>query len=71
MEPGTKERTKTVEGTFGPKRITRDEFIKRWTTSHYGQFYWLANTLAEMEELKRYEARIAEIAGAAWDRIPS
>lgn len=63
--------TKTVEGFFGkPKQITRDDFIKRWT-EHVGQMYCLAATTAEYKELRDMLNRVAELAGQAWDRMPS
>lgn len=60
--------TKTVEGHFGPKQITREDFIKRWS-SHFNQMFNLANTTAEYEELKQVSQRVSELAGASWDRI--
>lgn len=70
METVAAKATKTVEGTFGPKQITRDDFVKRWT-EHFGEVLWLANSTAEYEELRAMKRRIAELAGAAWERIPS
>lgn len=60
--------TKTVEGTFRPVQMTREEFAKRWI-SHFAQVYSLADTVADYDELKAMEQRIAEMASAAWDRI--
>ena len=62
--------TKTVEGTFGPKQITREDFVKRWT-SHFSQIFLLADTTSEYEELKNMSVRLEQLAGAAWDRIPA
>ena len=71
METVATQATKTVEGYFGkPKQITRDDFVKRWT-EHFVEVFSLANSTAEYEELKAMKARIAELAGAAWERIPS
>lgn len=60
--------TKTVHGYFGPKQVTRDEFVKQWT-SHFGEAMHLADTTAEFDELQGMKQRIAELAGAKWDRI--
>lgn len=62
--------SKTVEGTFGPKKITREDFVKRWS-GHFDQMFNLANTTAEYEEMKKMSERVRELAGASWDRIPA
>jgi hypothetical protein len=61
--------TKTVAGFFGPKQVTREEFVKEWT-SHYGQVFHLAKTTAEYDELFAFKQRIAALAGAQWDKLP-
>lgn len=62
------EATKTVEGHFGPKQVTRNEFVKQWTT-HFGQVFHLAATPAEFDELQAVKQRIAQLAGNRWDQL--
>lgn len=65
------EKTKLVEGYFGrDKLITRNDFVARWM-EHYGQLYHLAETAGDYKEIRDISHRIAELAGKAWDRIPS
>jgi nitrate/TMAO reductase-like tetraheme cytochrome c subunit len=61
--------TKTVDGFFGPKQVTRAEFVAQWA-SHFGQTLHLCATTAEFDELEKMKKRILELAGAQWDRIP-
>ena len=56
--------TKTVEGYFGPKQITRDDFIKRWA-GLVGDAYSLANTSADIAELDKNEGTRREAGGCA------
>jgi hypothetical protein len=60
--------TKTVAGYFGDKQVTKEEFIKEWK-SHFGQFFALANTVNEFDELKQMQSRIVQLAGNAWEAI--
>lgn len=62
------EATKQVEGYFGPKQVTREEFIKRWT-GHFTEFFNLAEASSEYEEMKRMQERMAALAGRKWDKI--
>lgn len=60
--------TKTVQGTFQPQQISREDFIKRWA-SHYAQLYFLADTTADYDRLVALGKEVCEMAGKAWDRI--
>lgn len=60
--------TKTVDGYFGPKQVTRDEFVTQWV-SHFNQTLHLADNVAELEELDTMALRIKALAGAKWDRM--
>lgn len=62
--------TKIIEGYFGPKQITRDEFIKRWT-GHFSELFYLARSSEELTELTVVSKRIADMAGDKWDKIPA
>lgn len=60
--------TKTVDGYFGPKQVTREAFVKQWV-EHFQQFYHLADTTAQFDDLKTTQLRIAALAGQKWDRL--
>jgi len=60
--------TKTVDGYFGPRQVTREQFISQWT-QHFSQVLHLTNTVAEFDELKVMQARIAALAGQKWDGL--
>lgn len=60
--------TKQVDGYFGVKQVTREEFVRQWT-DHFMQFYSLPCDATEMRELDRIKSRLAEMAGRAWDDI--
>jgi hypothetical protein len=60
--------TKTVQGFFGPKDITREEFVKQWA-DHFGQFYHLPETSEQMAELDAMKARLQTLAGEKWDKL--
>lgn len=66
----TDEQTKEVDGYFGPKQVTRAEFVRQWTM-HFGQVFHLADSNAELKELAAMEARISEMAGVRWDQYLS
>jgi hypothetical protein len=61
--------TKTVQGYFGPKQVTREQYVKQWT-DHFGEVYHLTSTTAEYDELTAMKARIADLAGQKWDGLP-
>lgn len=61
---------KTVEGYFGPKQLTREEYTKRWT-DHARELFSLSNTANDHNEIQTMIARVSVLAGASWDRIPS
>lgn len=60
--------TKTVHGHFGPKQITRDDFIKQWK-DHFGQCYNLCEQTGDFKEIDAMKERIAEMAGRNWDNL--
>lgn len=60
--------TKTVESFFGPKQVTREEFVKQWR-SEFNQYMYLASSTDELNELAQMQSRIAAMAGTTWDRI--
>ena len=60
--------TKMVEGYFGLKPVTREQFIAQWT-QHFSQVLHLTNTVAEFDELKVMQERIAALAGQKWDGL--
>lgn len=60
--------TKTVEGYFGPKQITREAFTAQWV-DHFQQIYHLADTTAEFDELQAMKDRLAVLAGQKWDKL--
>ncbi len=60
--------TKTVDGYFGPKQVTREAFTAQWV-EHFQQLYHLAGTSAEFTELRTLRDRIAELAGQKWDGL--
>ena len=71
------ETTKTVEGTFGPRQVTRDEFVNRWA-GHCDQMFHLAHTTAQYHELQHAAARQGTVwtsvgqnprKGPAWPRL--
>lgn len=61
-------RTKTVSSYFGDKQVTREEYVKQWT-SHFGQLFHLAMTTREFDELEVMKIRIVEMAGNRWDQL--
>ncbi len=60
--------TKTVDGYFGPKQITREAFTAQWV-EHFQQMYHLAETTAEFDELTTMKFRLAVLAGQKWDKL--
>jgi hypothetical protein len=60
--------TKTVEGYFGPKQITREEYVKQWT-SHFSQMYHLIDSSEDIKELDAMKEKLSKMAGVKWDRI--
>ncbi len=60
--------TKTVQGFFGPKAVTREEFVKIWA-DHFGQLYQLPETSEQMAEMDVMKARIETLAGERWDKL--
>jgi hypothetical protein len=60
--------TKTVDGYFGPKQVTREAFTAQWV-EHFQQVYHLADTPAEFTELRTMRDRIAVLAGQKWDGL--
>lgn len=60
--------TKTVDGYFGPKQVTREAFVAQWV-EHFQQVYHLANTTAEFTELRTMRDRIADLAGLKWEGL--
>ncbi len=60
--------TKQVDGYFGPKQVTRAEFVAQWV-QHFNQVLHLADNVAQLEELDTMSLRISELAGAKWDRL--
>lgn len=60
--------TKTVQGYFGEKQVTKEEFVKQWH-EQFVQFLHLANTGSELDELDMMMRRIDELAGNKWDAI--
>lgn len=63
--------TKTVEGTFGPKQITREEFVKRWASQVIEISFGLAQTSADYKALEAVKAQVEEMAGRKWDGLKS
>jgi len=60
--------TKTVYDYFGPKQITRAEFIKQWV-DHFQQFYHLGENVDQLNQLAAMQTRITELAGRKWDDL--
>lgn len=60
--------TKTVEGYFGPKQVTREQFVTQWKDSFW-QFFHLTNTTDEFKEFEVMRERIAVLAGMKWDNL--
>jgi hypothetical protein len=60
--------TKTVEGYFGPKQVTRDEYVRQWT-DHFSQILHLAGTTEEFKQLEIVRIQIAGLAGQKWDGL--
>lgn len=60
--------TKTVQGFFGPKQVTREEFIKEWT-SHFMEFYSLCETTQDFAELDAIKVKMIDLAGKRWDSM--
>ncbi len=59
-------KTKTFDGFFGPKEVSRKEFIDKWigTTGQYASLFYPA----EMgEELLKFQQALQDVAGKAWD----
>lgn len=68
MDQDKEQQTKTVDGHFGPKRVTREQFIQRWA-DHFAECVHLTDTTAEFDEFVGMKQRIKELAGAKWDRL--
>lgn len=62
------EATKTVEGFFGPKQMTKAEFVKQWA-DHFAQVAYLTNSHAEALEVMAMQERIKAMAAAKWDNL--
>lgn len=63
-------KTKTFDGFFGPKEVSRKEFINQWigTTGQYASLFYPE----EMgEELLKFQQALEKVAGKAWDKHES
>ncbi len=60
--------TKTVQSFFGPKEITREEFIKQWK-DQFTQFFQLSDTVEEFKEFKGVQHNIERMAARKWDMM--
>jgi len=60
--------TKTVEGYFGPKEVTREAYVSEWV-QHFQQVTHLAGNMADLAELGKMSDRVAEMAGKKWDSL--
>lgn len=58
--------TKTFDGFFGPKQVTKDEFIKQWldTTHQYSSLFY---RLGKGDELISFQCDLEDAAAKAWD----
>ena len=63
-------KTKTFDGFFGPKEVSRKEFIDQWlkTTHQYTQMFFSAD---EGTKLMAFQGELIEVAGKAWDNHES
>ena len=64
--PMTQPKTIEVGGFFGPKQITREDFVKQWT-DHVNQLHRLS--FDHFDEFCKIAGRVSEIAGQEWDRL--
>lgn len=60
--------TKTVEGYFGQKQVTRDEFVKQWKSS-VNELFYVTTTRDDHERVLAIQASVAEMAGRKWDEL--
>lgn len=60
--------TKEVQGFFGPKQVTREDFIKQWRT-HAADVYSLTLTTEDYEAVKALLNTVAEMAGRKFDAM--
>lgn len=60
--------TKTVDGYFGPKQVTRDEFVKQWKNS-VNELFYVTTTRDDHERVLAIQATAAEMAGRKWDEL--
>lgn len=62
------EATKTVNSAFGEKQMPKEEFVKSWK-DHFSQFFYLAQTTEEYDELQKMRDRIVVLAERQWDGL--
>lgn len=60
--------TKTVQGTFGPKQITKDEFVKQWTNS-IAEIGYICETGDDYRTLQAMQEQVRKLAERKWEMI--
>ena len=60
--------TKTVEGTFGPKQVTQEEFVRRWTNI-VSEVGYICETSADYRALEAMQSTIKALAERKWETI--
>lgn len=60
--------TKIVEGTFGPKQVTRDEFVRRWENSVV-EVGHLCQTTEDYQTYEAIRSQVREMALRKWETI--
>lgn len=61
-------KTKTVQGYFGDKQVTRAEFISQWTNTTH-QYWHIAVTGDDAEKVDTILALVKEMAAKKWDAM--